>query len=151
MTAAGGTIGLDRAHLVRRGLVLNWITIGYNTLEAIVSIAIGLAVGSVSLFGFGLDSVVEVSASLAAKWRLHADLDDGRRERVEYISRKIIGVSFLALATYVTWDSIAELMEGRGPARSFLGVLILTASVIVMPVLARMKRRVARGLASNAL
>ena len=80
-----------RTELVRRGLWLNWLTIGYNALEAIVSIAAGMVAGSVALIGFGVDSVIEVTASGAAQWRLRADFDPARRERVERITLRVIG------------------------------------------------------------
>ena len=68
----------DRSVLVRRGLLLNWLTIGYNTIEAIVSVAAGLVSGSVALVSFGVDSGIEVTSSLAAQWRLRADTDPER-------------------------------------------------------------------------
>ena len=141
----------DRAVLIRRGLRLNWLTLAYNCVEAVVSIVAGVVSGSVALVGFGADSVIEVTASGAAQWRLRADLDPERRERVERITLRLIGVTFLALAAYVAYDSVESLWRREAPSRSWLGMTILTLSVIVMPVLARAKRGVARSLASRAL
>lgn len=141
----------DRAQLVRRGLRLNYLTIGYNVVEALVSLVSGLLAGSVALVGFGVDSVIEVSASIAAQWRLRVDADRARRERVEALTRRAIGWSFLALALYVTIDSGKSLWLAERPDRSIAGIVILTMSVIVMPVLSRAKRRVARALESRAL
>jgi divalent metal cation (Fe/Co/Zn/Cd) transporter len=140
-----------RPTLVRRGLQLNYLTIAYNTVEAIVSLAAGLVAGSVALVGFGVDSGIEVTASAAAQWRLRADLDPVRRERVEQVTRRIIGVSFLALAAYVAVDSVKTLWQREAPERSTVGLVILVLSVLVMPVLARAKRGVARALQSRAL
>jgi divalent metal cation (Fe/Co/Zn/Cd) transporter len=140
-----------RAILVQRGLRLNYLTIGYNTLEAIVALVAGIVAGSVALVGFGIDSVIEVSASLAAQWRLRSDLDPDRRERVENVTMRIIGGTFLALAIYVAYDSLHTLLLREEPAGSLPGVVLLVLSVIVMPVLARAKRRVAAGLGSGAL
>ena len=140
-----------RAALVRRGLRLNYIGIGYNVLEAFVAVGVGLAAGSVALVGFGFDSVIEVTASGAAQWRLRSDLDPHRRERVERLTARIIGWSFLALAIYVTLDSVNALVHRDAPARSVAGLVLLALSAAVMPVLARAKRRVARALASGAL
>ena len=142
---------VDRAEMVRRGLVLNWLTLAYNCLEAVVSIVAGVLAGSVALVGFGADSVIEVTASGAAQWRLRADLEPERRERVERATLRFIGITFVALAVYVAYDSVASLWRREAPSRSWLGVAILTLSVIVMPILARAKRRVARSLASRAL
>jgi divalent metal cation (Fe/Co/Zn/Cd) transporter len=83
----------DRSALVRRGLWLNYLTIGYNAVEAIVSVAAGLVSGSVALVSFGVDSGIEVTSSLAAHWRLRADTDAKRRERVEWLTHRIIGWS----------------------------------------------------------
>jgi divalent metal cation (Fe/Co/Zn/Cd) transporter len=132
-------------------LALNFLTIGYNTLEAAVALIAGSVAGSVALVGFGIDSIIEVSASIAAQWRLRADVDEHRRERTEHITVRIIGWSFLALAAYVLVDSSTTLWQRERPERSTVGVVILTLSVIVMPVLARAKRKVAHALDSRAL
>jgi divalent metal cation (Fe/Co/Zn/Cd) transporter len=144
-------ITMSRPTLVRRGLWLNYLTIAYNTVEAVVSLAAGIAAGSVALVGFGVDSGIEVTASLAAQWRLRADLEPQRREQVEAVSQRIIGASFLGLALYVAFDSITTLWQREAPEASVVGVVILVLSVIVMPILARAKRRVARALQSRAL
>lgn len=140
-----------RPSLVRRGLWLNYLTLAYNTVEAIVSIAAGLVAGSVALLGFGVDSGIEVTASVAAQWRLRADLDVARRETVERVTRRAIGASFLVLAAYVGVDGLATLWKREAPEASTVGLVILVLSVLVMPVLARAKRRVARALQSRAL
>src|SRR5689334_24064736 len=141
----------SRAALVRHGLRLNYLGIGYNVLEAVVAVTAGLVAGSVALVGFGFDSVIEVTASGAAQWRLRSDLDLHRRERVERRTARIIGWSFLALALYVAIDSASALARRDAPERSVLGLVVLALSALVMPVLARAKRRVARALASGAL
>lgn len=136
---------------MRRGLWLNYATIAYNVVEAILSIVAGLLAGSVALVGFGFDSAIEVTAAIAAQWRLRADLDPARRERIERITLRIIGWTFLALAAYVTYDSGKSLWLRQRPSRTVLGIVILALSVVIMPVLARAKRRIARGLTSRAL
>ena len=142
---------LSRPALVRRGLALNWLTIGYNVVEAVVAIGAGVVSGSVALLGFGLDSVIEVTASGAAQWRLRADLDPVRRAHAERVTLRIIGWSFLVLATYVVIDSAATLLQHEPPERSVVGLVLLALSAVVMPVLARAKRRVAREMSSRAL
>jgi divalent metal cation (Fe/Co/Zn/Cd) transporter len=141
----------ERNYLVRRGLWLNYTTIAYNVVEAVVSLAAGLVAGSVALVGFGIDSVIEVTASGAAQWRLRTDLDAARRERVERRTHRIIGWSFIALAAYVVFESAKSLWLKEKPDPSAVGLVMLTLSAVVMPVLAREKRRVAHGLSSNAL
>jgi divalent metal cation (Fe/Co/Zn/Cd) transporter len=141
----------DRAALVRRGLRLNYLGIGYNVLEAVVAVIAGFVAGSVALVGFGFDSVIEVTASVAAQWRLRSDLDLHRREHVERRTARIIGWSFLALALYVAVDSASALAHRNAPERSVPGLVLLALSALVMPWLARAKRHVARALASGAL
>ncbi len=145
------TVVSARPALVRRGLRLNYLTIGYNTLEGVVSLAAGVVAGSVALIGFGVDSVIEVTASAAAQWRLRADVNPARRARVERVTHRVIGVSFLALSAYVAVESLTTLWRQEAPDPSPIGLAILILSVLVMPLLARAKRRVARALGSHTL
>ena len=142
---------LDRAPLVRRGILLSYATIGYNSLEAIGSLVAGFLAGSVALVGFGIDSVIEVTASLAAQWRLRSDVSLTRRERAEFLTHRIVGFCFIALGIYVLFDAVGTLVRREEPERSVFGIVVLALSVIVMPILARKKKRVARQLTSGAL
>ena len=144
-------MSIERATLVRRGLRLNYLTIGYNSLEAVVSLVAGLLAGSVALVGFGIDSIIEVTASGAAYWRLRSDWNHARRARVERTTARIIGATFIALAIYVAADSGKALWQRERPERSVAGIIILTLSVVVMPVLARAKRHIARAMGSRSL
>jgi divalent metal cation (Fe/Co/Zn/Cd) transporter len=92
-----------------------------------------------------------VTASGAAQWRLRADIDAPRRERVEGITVRIIGWSFIALAAYVAADAARTLWLRERPDASRIGIVVLILSVIIMPLLARAKRRVATALGSRAL
>jgi divalent metal cation (Fe/Co/Zn/Cd) transporter len=140
-----------RAAVARRGRRLQWLTIGWNALEFAVAVGAGVVSGSVALVGFGVDSAIEVSASLAALWRLGHDVDPERRERAERRTLRVIGVSFLALAAWVAQESVGALREGHGPETSVVGIALAALSLGVMPLLAWQKRRVARLLASGAL
>ena len=142
---------VDRTALVARGLTLNYVTIAYNTVEALVSIVAGLVAGSVALVSFGIDSAIEVASAGAAQVRLRRDHDSARRERLEQQTHRMIGGAFLILAAYVTADAITALWLREAPEPSKLGVAILVLSVVVMPALARAKRRVAIGLGSGSL
>jgi divalent metal cation (Fe/Co/Zn/Cd) transporter len=142
---------IERGALIRRGLLLNYATIGYNTVEAVVSLIAGLLAGSVALLGFGIDSVIEVTASGAAQWRLRSDAEPELRERVERISLRLIGACFLGLAVYVGVDAGKALWLRDRPSRTIVGVVILALSVFVMPLLARAKREVADKMQSGAL
>ena len=145
------TVGLTRPDLVRRGQRLEYFTIGYNWLEGVVSIAAGLIAGSMSLVGFGLDSAIEVASGAALLWRLHHDLDPARREQVERTTLRIVGWCFVMLAAYIAYESGSTLIRQRAPERSIPGIIIAAVSVVVMPLLARAKRRVASGIGSGAM
>lgn len=132
-------------------MVLNVATLAYNLLEGLIAFGAGVFAGSIALVGFGLDSFIEVAASLTALWRLRAERDPTRREHAERVSLRLIGVLFLALATYVGIDATRALLRQEEPRESTAGIVIAALSVIVMPVLARAKRRVALQLGSGAL
>jgi len=141
----------DRSAVVRRGQWLTWATIVYNSLEAVLSIGAGLLAGSVALVGFGFDSLIEVSSSVAGLWRLRSDASPEQRARSEHAALRIIGVCFLLLATYVFVEAVRTLVAQEEPRESILGIVIAAGSLVVMPVLARAKRRVAAQLSSSAL
>jgi divalent metal cation (Fe/Co/Zn/Cd) transporter len=101
--------------------------------------------------GFGIDSGIELSASCIALWRLSADADHARREHVERLSHRLIGALFMALAVYVTVDASLSLWHREAPSESPVGIALAAASVIIMPMLARAKRRVGIALGSRAL
>jgi divalent metal cation (Fe/Co/Zn/Cd) transporter len=141
----------ERSPLVKRGIQLSYATIGYNSVEAVASLVAGVLANSVSLVGFGADSLIEVAAGGVAQWRLRSDADETRRHAAERRAHRIIGWSFLALAIYILADSTHSLWQHDAPARSWFGMVILGLSIVVMPLLARAKRNVARRLASSAL
>jgi divalent metal cation (Fe/Co/Zn/Cd) transporter len=142
---------LPRAALVLRGQRLEYFTIGYNSLEAVVAVVLGLWAGSIALVGFGLDSVIEVSSGAILLWRLRADRDEARREHYEQLALRGVGASLLALSAYVAWEAAASLAGRQAPEESLPGIALAVVSLIVMPVLARAKRRVARSISSAAL
>ena len=151
MAMATTAIPEDRVRLVRRGKRLEWLTIAWNSLEAVVSLAAGLLAGSVSLVGFGFDSLIELASSVTLLWRMSADADEKRREQVERTSLRIVGGCFLALAAYLLVDSVKTLLLHEAPERSPVGIAITAAAVVVMPLLARAKRNVAKQLDSAAM
>jgi hypothetical protein len=118
-----------RAAAVRRGRLLNRLTIGWNAVEGVVAVAAGLAAGSVSLVGFGLDSGIEVSAALILAWRLAQERGQGCTQEADRRATRAIAVSFLALAVYVGVESSRDLLGHVQPEASLPG--------IVMPALAR--------------
>ena len=120
-------------------------------LEAVVSVAAGVVSGSVALVSFGVDSGIEVTSSLSAHWRLRADVEPVRRERAERLTHRINGWCCLALAAYVIIESVTTLVQGEEPEASTLGLIVLSLSVIIMPLIAHFSLRIARALGSRAL
>ena len=111
----------------------------------------GIVAGSVSLVGFGVDSFIEVISGGALLWRMSVDAEHRQRERVEQITLRIVGTCFVALAAYVGYEAVKNLIEKKPPEHSLAGIILACASLIVMPVLARAKRRVREPLKSAAM
>jgi len=145
------TAAPDRATAARRGQRLEYFTIAWNTLEGLLSVIAGALAGSIALVGFGIDSFIEVTSAGALLWRMSVDADAESRERNERIALRIVGLCFIGLAIYVATDSIKTLLLREAPAHTVFGIAIAAASLVVMPLLARAKRRVATGLNSAAM
>ena len=133
-----------RAVLVRRVRLLVAATITYNVIEAIVALIAGTRASSTALVGFGLDSVIEVSSALAVAWQFSA-ADPERRERM---ALRVIAGSFLALAAYVTVESVRALAGGHQAEHSTVGLVLAAVSLAVMPTLSVLQRRAGRRLGS---
>ena len=141
----------ERRAVARHGRRLQYLTITWNSAECLISIGAGLVAGSIALIGFGFDSAIEVASSLAALWRLARDEDEAARERAERRALRVIGACFMALAIYIAVDAIKALINREAPAASVVGIVIAALSLVVMPVLVHLKRRVATQLNSGAL
>lgn len=138
--------------LTRRGLRLAQFTVAYNVVEGAVAITVGLMAGLVSLVGFGLDSGIESAASVLVGLRLaarlrHGEADEGKERR----TLKAVAVTFFVLAAYVTIEGMRSLIGGESPEQSMVGIVLLGLSVVIMPLLARAKRRVGEALGGDQL
>lgn len=129
----------------QKGRNLEYLTIGWNSLEAVAAIAAGLFAGSIALVGFGFDSIIEVSSGAIILWRLVSG------EHREKLALKLVGFSLIALAAYIGFDAIKSLVLKESPETSYIGIAIAALSLIVMPLLARAKRNVATQLNSRAM
>jgi divalent metal cation (Fe/Co/Zn/Cd) transporter len=141
----------EQGALVERGRRLEYLTLAWNGFEAAVALISGIVAGSVALVGFGLDSVIETASAGILLWRFRVDTDGEGREHAEQTAKRLAGICFLLLAAYVAFESIRALWLKAEPERSLPGILIAVAAVVVMPLLARAKRRVAAQLSSRAL
>jgi divalent metal cation (Fe/Co/Zn/Cd) transporter len=136
--------------LRRRGLRLEWATNAWNTMEVVVTIALGVQSGSLALIAFGLDSVVEIFASTVVIRSLHDDRHDPGDRRVHRALR-LIAVAFWVLATFLIVMSVRALIRQEQPDGSPIGIAYLALTACVMFGLARLKRTTARGLGSEPL
>jgi divalent metal cation (Fe/Co/Zn/Cd) transporter len=143
-------VGL-RGTAARHGRWLQYVTIAWNSVECVVALVAGFLAGSIALVGFGFDSAIEVTSSLAALWRLCWDADEVRREAAERRTLRVIGSCFVLLAAYVLYDAAQALIERRAPDHTTIGIVVAALSLVVMPVLVHFKRRIASRLQSGAL
>src|SRR3954471_24806727 len=126
---------LTRPALLRRGLLLEYLTVGWNLVEGIVAVVAGVLAASPALIGFGVDSAVESVSGSFLIWRLRAEVQGGDAERIEHVeerAEKLVGVSFLLLAAYVTWDAVTSLLSQEKPSVSIVGILLTAVSIPVM-------------------
>lgn len=143
-----------RTRDVRGAFALELFTVGYMTFEALAALWIGIATRSVSLETFGLDSLIEIASALVLLWRLSAEGQGNDAERVEVIEKRaarFVGLTLLGLAVFVFVQSLASLIAREQPEASIWGIALAMASLIVMPVLAKLKLSYAERIDSRAL
>src|SRR5579885_1383389 len=139
---------------VRLGVWIELVTILWMTIEACVAITVGFATRSVSLQGFGLDSIVELIAGGILLWRLLIEQQGGSLERIEQAERHaalVTAVCLFALAAYIVGESALTFWTGTRPESSWWGVSLAVAAAIVMPLLWQSKLRIAKRIGSAAL
>jgi len=144
VTVAAGS----RARLRRRGFRLEYASMAWMTAEAAVAITAGILASSIALTGFGLDSVIELFAAAVVVWQLRGEIAGQERETRAV---RLIGITFFALAAYLTIEGIRDLVTGAQPQESVPGLAIAAAALLVMPGLAVAKRRTGRALDNRTL
>lgn len=135
-----------RARLVRRGFVLEYLTLGWNVAGIIVLAVAAVAARSVALAGFGLDSLIEIGASVVVIWELSGTGEDRQRRGL-----RLIGYSFSALALYLFVQSTLVLAAGYRPRHSVAGIAWTAVTAAVMFALATGKARTGRALDNPVL
>ena len=144
----------QRPGLLRRALLLEILTVGWNIAEGVIAVTAALAAGSVALLGFGIDSFVESFSGGILLWRLRAErheMSGAEIERLDGRARKLVAVSLFLLAAWVAFDAARSLWEQERPEASPVGIALTTGSLCVMLWLGRAKRRAAAALGSRAL
>jgi divalent metal cation (Fe/Co/Zn/Cd) transporter len=138
----------ERVRHLRRGRRLEYFTLGWNMIEAVVAIGAGWLSGSVALVGFGVDSLIECASGSVMLWRFaSAAHDEGREQR----ALRLVGLSLFMLSAYVCFEAVKSFVEGEPPEATLVGIGLSIASLVIMPLLARAKRRVAADLDSQAM
>jgi cation diffusion facilitator family transporter len=153
MDAAGLTLA-RKERLHRRALLLEYFTVSWNIVEALVAITAGVIAGSVALVGFGVDSGIEVISAIALLWRLRAagaDADANAEHRAERRALYAVAATFFLLASYIGFEAISALANGEEPNSSTVGVVLSVVSLAIMPALAYGKQRTGREMGSRAL
>jgi len=144
----------DSAGQVRLGIWIEVVTIAWMTVEASIAITVGYMTRSVSLQGFGIDSVIELIAGSILLWRLLVEQRGGTTDAIEQAERRaawVTALSLFALAIYIVGDSAFALIIQSRPEASWWGIGLAIAAAIFMPVLWQGKLRVARRIGSAAL
>jgi hypothetical protein len=151
VSASSGVTAAE-VQLNRRGLGLAWFTIGYNVAEGVVAVTAGALAGLVSLVGFGIDSGIESISAVLVAMRLLARLRHGTVDEArEHRALRLVAVTFFLLAGYVLVEGIRSLLVHEVPDTSVVGIVVLVASLVVMPLLAAAKRRVGVALGGDPL
>lgn len=153
-SSPAGTPAATRERWLRAAVWLAVATVVYNLVEAGIALYAGVRAGSIALVGFGLDSVIELSAAAVVLWRLRLEARGAAVERVRSVEAAVsrfVGVTLLALAAYVTIQSIWILWTRQAPEESRLGVALALLSLLIMPLLAVGKLRAAEAIRSRAL
>lgn len=141
-----------RAHDLSTATQLSLISIVWSSLVGAVAVFAALQSGALSLLGFGVNALIDASASAALVWRFAVEVRAPRRaERVERAAERVVGAALSALGIYLIAGSVQALAAGEHPEGSSLGLVLLCASLVVQPPLALLKRRVAIRLRSGAL
>lgn len=144
----------NSAGQVRLGIWIEVVTIAWMTFEASVAIIVGYMTRSVSLQGFGIDSVIELIAGGVLLWRLLVEQRGGTTDAIEQAERRaawVTALSLFALSIYIVGDSAFALIIRSRPEASWWGIGLAIAAAIFMPVLWQGKLRVARRIGSAAL
>ena len=143
----------DRAAVIRRGFGLEWLSAIWMSIEAIVAVSAGTAVGSLTLTAFGLDSVIELLSACVLIWRLTVELRQGQEfsERTERMASRISGVLLFALAIYIVVGAGWSFWTRQGEAFSLPGLIVAILAMPIMFFLAHQKLEVAERLGSKSM
>lgn len=145
---------MERSSLLQRGIRLEQFTAAYNILEGIIAVSAGWWAGSIALMGFGADSAIETVSALVVWRRLRQEARGSSPEALEgeeKRAQRLVAITLTALCVYVVYESAHTLLTRQAPEESRVGIVLAMLSLLIMPLLARAKRRTGRELGSRAL
>ena len=143
----------ERHFLIRRAFILEWLTLAWMLIEAVVAVAAAVGAHSLSLLAFGIDSLIELLSACVLLWRLTVELKHGKTfsERAERTASRIGGGLLFALALYVVLTAAVSFRQGNGQDFSVAGLVLTIVAIPIMWALARTKLAIAEQLGSRAL
>lgn len=141
--------------LLQQGLFLEYFTVGYNILEGVLCIWVGILSSSIALTGFGFDSFIESFSGAILIWRFREELKDEHNhdddEHLENKAVRYVGMTFFVLAAYVIYESIKKLLRHEIPQPTVFGIVIALFSIVIMTWLSYRKIQLAKLLNSKSL
>ncbi len=142
-----------RPILLRRAFTLEWLTLGWMTIEAVVAIGAGVAAASLTLMAYGLDSIIELTSAAVLVWRLNKELRQGEEVayRTEQLAQRIGGALLYALAAYILLSAAWAFWARHGGEFSVPGLVVAVLAMPIMYGLARQKLKVAALIGSGAM
>lgn len=142
-----------KTRLYKKALRLEYLTVGYNVLEGVLSLFAGYLAGSIALVGFGFDSAIESLSGAILIWRLsmHGRISACEEERVEKKAVRLVGASFIVLGMYVFAESVRKLYLQERPEPTLFGIVIALLSIAIMPALAYAKHSTGKKIGSRSL
>ena len=135
----------------KKALLLSFATVGYNLVEGVVAVLVGIATNSSALLGFGLDSFIESLSGSAMIWRFGKNRSEEDEERVEQKAQKLVAYTFFILGAYVLFDASKQLITHQEPEKSLFGIVVAVLSLLIMPALTLAKYRTGKQLKSKSL
>lgn len=133
--------------------MLSWLNLVYNVAEGIITIVAGAIAGSTALIGFGLDSAVESISSVAMIWRFGSrwELSEKEKHQREERAERFVGYTFFLLGVYILYEAVEKLLVHEAANPSLIGIVVAAISLLLMPILAHVKRKIGEEIGSRSL
>lgn len=135
----------------KKALLLSIGTVGYNLIEGVAAVAVGVLTNSSALFSFGLDSFTESLSGSVMIWRFGKERSEEDEEKIEQKAHKLVAYTFFVLGAFVMYEAITKLLSHEEPEKSLFGIVVAILSLVIMPALMLAKYRTGKLLKSKSL